>query len=86
MQRYQDTGIQLRLKRVQAGLHQKTLAALLGAAWGFMPSDKLNRQMQKSFLNILRQTQAEKPKHGVKNLPLPLGKRKVRRYPKQLSP
>ena len=54
MQRYKDIGMQLGLKRVQAGLRQKTLAVMLGAAWGFRPSDKLNRQMQKRFLNILR--------------------------------
>ena len=32
MQRYQELGMQLRLKRVEAGLHQKTLGILLGGA------------------------------------------------------
>jgi transcriptional regulator with XRE-family HTH domain len=32
MKGYQGLGIQLRLKRVEAGLHQKTLALLLGGA------------------------------------------------------
>ena len=32
MQRYQGFGMQLRLKRVDSGLHQKTLGALLGGA------------------------------------------------------
>jgi len=32
MQRYQRLRMQLRLKRVEAGLHQKTLGTLLGGA------------------------------------------------------
>ena len=32
MQRYQRLGMQLRLKRVESGLHQKTLGKLLGGA------------------------------------------------------
>ena len=32
MQRYQTLGMQLRLKRVESGLHQKTLVILLGGA------------------------------------------------------
>jgi hypothetical protein len=32
MQRYQTLGMQLRLKRVESGLHQKTLGVLLGGA------------------------------------------------------
>jgi len=32
MQRYQRLGMQLRLKRVESGLHQKTLGILLGGA------------------------------------------------------
>jgi hypothetical protein len=32
MKRYQRLGMQLRLKRVESGLHQKTLGALLGGA------------------------------------------------------
>jgi transcriptional regulator with XRE-family HTH domain len=32
MKRYQELGMQLRLKRVESGLHQKTLGILLGEA------------------------------------------------------
>jgi len=32
MQRYQKLGMRLRLKRVESGLHQKTLGILLGEA------------------------------------------------------
>jgi len=32
MQRYQRLGMQLRLKRVESGLYQKTLGILLGGA------------------------------------------------------
>jgi transcriptional regulator with XRE-family HTH domain len=32
MQRYHTIGMQLRLKRVESGLHQKTLGILLGGA------------------------------------------------------
>jgi len=32
MQRYQRLGMQLRLKRVESGLHQQTLGLLLGGA------------------------------------------------------
>jgi transcriptional regulator with XRE-family HTH domain len=32
MQRYQKLGMQLRLKRAESGLHQKTLGLLLGGA------------------------------------------------------
>lgn len=32
MQRYQTLGMQLQLKRVEGGLHQKTLGILLGGA------------------------------------------------------
>ena len=61
MHRYQSLGMQLRLKRVEAGLHQKTLGILFGGAtqaliswWEsrrYMPGPRYLPQVNQ-FLNL----------------------------------
>ena len=61
MQGYQSIGMQIRLRRVEAGLHQKTLGTLLGGAtqalvswWEsglYMPGDRYLGRL-KQFLEL----------------------------------